>query len=59
MFFRNRFVHNHFEIASPKAESETEATYFGYYDAPYIYARLRIEETDEHGMVVKLVVSPA
>jgi len=59
MFFRNRFVHKHFEIASPRAESDTEATFFGYYGAPLVYARLRIEAVDEQGLVVKLVVSPA
>ncbi|MBQ8830580.1 MAG: nuclear transport factor 2 family protein [Oscillospiraceae bacterium] len=59
MFFRNRFVHNHFEIASPRAESETEGTFFGSYDAPFVYARLRIEGTDENGLITKLVISAA
>ena len=59
MFFRNRFVFNHFEIASPRAESETEGTFFGYYDAPYVYARIRIEGTDENGLITKLVISAA
>ena len=59
MFFRNRFVFNHFEIASPRAESETEGTFFGYYDAPYVYARVRIEGLDENGLITKLVISAA
>ncbi|MBR6951200.1 MAG: hypothetical protein IKH56_05675 [Oscillospiraceae bacterium] len=58
MFFRNRFVHKHFEIASPRVEDSDTATFFGYYDAPFVYARLRIEKRDEQGKIVKLVVSP-
>lgn len=59
MFFRNRFVHNHFEIASPRIEDGVTATFFGYYDAPFVYSRLLIEKTDENGKIMKLVVSPA
>ena len=59
MFFRNRFVFDHFEIGSTRAESETEGTFFGYYDAPYVYARLRIEGFDEDGLITKLVISAA
>lgn len=59
MFFRNRFVHKHFEIGSPREEGPECGTFFGSYDAPYVYARIRIEETDSDGLVKKLVVSPA
>lgn len=59
MFFRNRFVHNHFEVASPVIEDDRCASFFGYYDAPFAYAKARIEEVDENGLIAKFVVSPA
>ena len=58
MYFRNRFVHGHFEVASVKIESERKATYFGFYDAPFIYAAAEIDTIDENGLVVKLVARP-
>lgn len=59
MFFRNRFVHNHFEAASPVIESEQSATFFGSYDAPFVYARIRIEALADDGSIEKIVISPA
>ncbi len=59
MYFRNRFVHGHFEVASVKIESERKATYFGFYDAPFIYAAAEIDKIDENGLVVKFVARPA
>ena len=59
MFFRNRFVHGHFEVASVRIESERKATYFGFYDAPFLYAAAEIDGMDENGFVVKFVARPA
>lgn len=59
MFFRNRFVNMRFVVGSVRAESASEGTYFGSYHAPYVYARVRIEKTDDSGLVEKLVVTPA
>lgn len=59
MFFRNRFVHNRFDIASPKIENENEATFFGSYEGPFVFARLRIEGVDENGLITKVVISAA
>jgi hypothetical protein len=59
MYFRNRFVHGHFEVASVQIESAQKATYFGFYDAPFIYAAAEIEKADENGLVVRFVARPA
>ena len=59
MFFRNRFVHGHFEAASPLVEDERTGSYFGSYDGPFVFARLRIEELDPEGKILSLRVSPA
>ena len=59
MFFRNRFIHNHFDIASPRIKNEREATFFGSYDGPFVFARLIVEEIDENGLITKVVISAA
>ena len=59
MFFRNRFVHNHFEITSPMIENEQTASFFGSYDAPFVYARIHIESFADDGSIDKIVISPA
>lgn len=59
MFFRNRFVHQHFEIGSPRVEGPDQGSYFGAYDGPFTYARIRIEAVDEAGLIQLLVASPA
>ncbi len=59
MFFRNRFVQGRFEAASPVAEDERTGSYFGAYEGPFVFARLRIEELDEDGLIRKLTVCPA
>lgn len=58
MFFRNRFVHKHFEAASVRIESAKKATFFGYYDAPFVYAFAEIEGLDEEGLVTRFTVRP-
>ena len=58
MFFRNRFVHNHFEAASIRTESAERATFFGYYDAPFVYASAEIEGLDDEGLVTRFTVRP-
>ncbi len=58
MFFRNRFVHEHFEAASVRIESDVRATFFGYYDAPFVYASAEIEAADDDGLVSKFTVRP-
>ena len=59
MFFRNKFVHRHFEASSAVVENESCASFFGSYDAPFVYAGVRIEAFDDDGLIEKLVVSPA
>ena len=59
MFFRNRFVHGHFEAASPQVEDDRTGSYFGAYDGPFVFARLRIEETDGDGLIRRVSVCPA
>ena len=58
MFFRNRFVHEHFEAASVRIEGEKRATYFGYYDAPFVYASAEIEGVDDEGLVTRFTARP-
>ena len=59
MFFRNRFVHGHFEAASPLTEDERTGSFFGSYDGPFVFARLRIEELDGDGLIRRVTVCPA
>ena len=59
MFFRNRFVQDHFEAASPKAEDSRTGSFFGSYDGPFVFARLRIEELDGDGLIRRVTVCPA
>ncbi len=59
MFIRNRFVHEGLEFGSVKIESETKATFFVSYGAPYMYAVAEVEEVDAEGLVLKFVVRPA
>ena len=58
MFFRNRFVHNQFEAASPVIENELRASFFGSYGTPFVYARVSIEAFADDGLIDKIVVSP-
>ena len=58
MFFRNRFVHEHFEAASVRIEGAERATFFGYYDAPFVFASAEVESTDESGLVTRFTVRP-
>jgi hypothetical protein len=59
MFFRNRFASGQFEIGSPKVEGPDTASFFGAYYGPYVFARIRIEEFGDDGLVRKAVVHPA
>jgi len=59
MYFNLRFKTGEFEAAEPVIEGTGQATFFGMYNGPYVYARLRIEEYDNDGRVKKAVVSPA
>lgn len=58
MFYRNRFVHNHYSIAQVRIEDEKSATYFASYDGPYVYVKLEIEQLDKDGLVLKAVAHP-
>jgi hypothetical protein len=59
MFFRNRFTYDYLEVGDPVIEDDNTASYFGAYCGPYVFARLRIEEYDETGLIKKVVVHPA
>jgi ketosteroid isomerase-like protein len=59
MFFQNRFTFDYFEAGDPVIEDGNTASYFGAYCGPYVYARLRIEEYDDAGLIRKVVVHPA
>jgi hypothetical protein len=59
MFFRNRFTFDYLDVAEPVFEDENTATYFGAYNGPFVYARLKIEEYDENGLAKKVLVTPA
>ena len=59
MFFRKKFVMEDLDIAEPRIESGTSASFFGAYGGPYVYARLNIEEYDSSGLIKKAIVHPA
>lgn len=59
MFFRNRFTFEHLVVSDPVIEDDNTASYFGAYSGPYVFARFRIEEYDENGLIKKVVVHPA
>jgi hypothetical protein len=59
MFFRNRFTFDYLEVADPQFEDENTATFFGAYNGPYVYARLKIEAYDDSGLIQKVLVTPA
>jgi hypothetical protein len=47
------------EVADPQFEDENTATFFGAYNGPYVYARLKIEAYDDSGLIQKVLVTPA
>jgi len=59
MFFNLRFKTGEFEAAEPVIESDDQATFFGMYNGPYVYSRIRVEEYGSDGLVKKAVVTPA
>ncbi len=59
MFFRNRFTFQRLIVSDPVVENENTASYFGAYDGPYVFARFRIEEFDEAGLIKKAIVHPS
>ena len=59
MFFRNRFTFDSLTVSDPVIENDKTASFFGAYEGPYIFARFRIEELDDAGLIKKAVVSPA
>ena len=59
MYFAKQFISQELEVAEPLIEGKDCASYFGAYGAPYIYARLNIEEYDNAGLIKKVVVHPA
>lgn len=59
MFFRNRFTFGLLTVAQPVIEDENTASFFGAYDAPFVFARFDIEEYDACGLIKKAVVHPA
>ena len=59
MFFRNRFTFEYLEVAEPIIEDANTASYFGAYCGPYVFARFRIEEFNDDGLIKKVVVHPA
>ena len=59
MFFRNRFVFQHFRISSPVIVSDTQAYYFAVYGNFHLQAIATIQEFDEDGNIRSLVVRPA
>jgi hypothetical protein len=59
MFFRNRFAFDLLIVAQPVIEDENTASFFGAYDAPFVFARFEIEATDEAGLIRRAVVHPA
>ena len=59
MFFMTKLPTGVFKVAEPIIESENSANFFGSYNGPYLYARIKIEEYDESGLIKKVVVHPA
>ncbi len=58
MLYRGLFALNRLTVAEPAEDCETEGTYFGTYDGPYVYARVMIKETDGEGLIKKAVIVP-
>lgn len=59
LLLRHLFVSGDLEVREPLIEDADNATFFGAYYGPYIYARLHIEEYDSEGRVNKVIVTPA
>ncbi len=59
MFYHNRFSFEHLAVYDPVVEDENTANFFGAYDGPFIYARLKIEEYGGNGLIKKAIVTPA
>mgnify|MGYP002520065533 CR=1 FL=1 len=59
MFFRNRFVFQHFRISSPVIVSDTQAYYYAVYDGYHVRALATITEFSSDGLIERLVVRPA
>lgn len=59
MFFRNRFVFQHFRITDPVIMSDTQVRYFAVYGTFHLQAIATIQEFDEDGNIRALVVRPA
>jgi hypothetical protein len=59
MFFRNRFTFDSFEAGDPVIEDDNTASFFGAYNGPYVFARMKIEAYDDSGLIAKAVVHPA
>lgn len=59
MFFRNRFIFRRFSISESHIVSDTQAYYLAEYGGVYLRALATIQEFDEDGNILHLVVRPA
>jgi hypothetical protein len=59
MFYHNRLSFEHLIVNDPVIEDDNTANFFGAYDGPYIYARIKIEQYGSSGLIKKAIVTPA
>ena len=58
LLYRGLFALDRLRVAEPDIKSDTEGTFFGAYDGPYVFAHLTIKEIDDGGFIKKAVISP-
>ena len=59
LLYRSLFAVRRLTAAEPAADGADTGTFFGSYDGPFVFARLRIEELDGDGLIRRVTVCPA
>ena len=58
MFFHNKFTFRYLKVTDPVIEDEHIANFLVCYNGQYLYARAKIVQYDEDGLIREMVVNP-